>query len=96
MNKELEIIKQKILPILKKNNITRAGIFGSYARGKQHKGSDVDILIELNDDRGLLGFINLKNILEKAIKRKIDLVEYECIRSEIRKHVLKEEVPILR
>ena len=44
--KEFESIKQKILPILKSYRVTKAGIFGSYARGEQNKKSDVDILIE--------------------------------------------------
>ena len=36
---ELELIKQKILPILKSYKISKAGIFGSYARGEQKKKS---------------------------------------------------------
>lgn len=46
MNK-IESIKKKIVPILKKHGVVRAGIFGSYARGEQNKNSDVDILIEV-------------------------------------------------
>ena len=93
---EIEQIKQKILPILKAHKVTRAGIFGSYARGEQKKGSDVDILVEIDDDDlGLLGFIRLKNILERAIKRKIDLVEYSIIRKELRESILNDEIPIL-
>src|SRR3989344_5213365 len=92
----LDNIKEKILPILKQHKVTRAGIFGSYARGEQKKGSDVDILVEIDDDDlGLLGFIRLKNILERAIKRKIDLVEYSIIRKELRESILNDEIPIL-
>jgi len=36
-NDVIEEIKKKILPVLKKNKIKRAGIFGSYARGEQKK-----------------------------------------------------------
>src|SRR3989344_6115401 len=43
----LENIKKKIIGVLRKNNIKKAGIFGSYARGEGQRGSDVDILIEL-------------------------------------------------
>ncbi len=96
MSKHIDSIKRKLLPILRKNNVTKAGIFGSYARGEQRKQSDVDILIELDDDRGLIAFISLKNTLERAIRKKIDLVEYNCIRSEIKEQVLKEEISILR
>ena len=94
---QVEQIRDKILPILKEYKVTKAGIFGSFARGEQKKKSDVDILVEINDnDMGLLGFIRLKSILEEAIKRKIDLVEYSLIRKELRQNILNDEIPILR
>ena len=96
MKKELENIKKRIIPILKKYNVKKAGIFGSYVRGEQKKNSDVDLLVEVDKKVSLIGFIRLKNILEKAVKRKVDLVEYDCIRQEIRQNVLGEEVPIIR
>lgn len=93
----LDNIKEKILPILKQHKVTRAGIFGSYARGEQKKGSDVDILVEIDDDRmGFLGFIRLKNLIERTIRKKIDLVEYDAIRKELRINILRDEIPILR
>jgi predicted nucleotidyltransferase len=46
IKKILKKIKPKILNIINKRGIKRAGIFGSYARGEQKKNSDIDILIE--------------------------------------------------
>ena len=93
---EIDKIKEKLVPLLKKNNVTKAGIFGSYARGEQTKKSDVDLLVEVKDTMGLLEFIGLKNTIEKRLGLKIDLVEYEGIRKELRKRILREEIPILR
>ena len=45
--KQLNTLKKKIIPILKKNHVVRAGIFGSYATGEAKKKSDVDILVEI-------------------------------------------------
>jgi uncharacterized protein len=95
MNKEIANIKEKILPILKENKVSRAGIFGSIARGEQKKNSDVDILIEIKDNRSLTEIIGLKLLLEKALKRKVDLVEYELIRKEIKSNILRDEIKIL-
>ncbi len=92
----IESIKEKIVPLLKENKVTKAGIFGSYARGEQTKKSDIDILIELDNNVSLLGFIDLKLKLEKVLRKKIDLVEYELIRKELKKRILNEEIPILR
>ena len=95
-NKELENLKMKIIPVLREYKVTQAGIFGSYARGEQKKKSDIDILIKINDDASLLTIIGLKMELEKRIKRKVDLVEYETIRKELRKQILNDEIRILQ
>jgi len=89
-------IKPKIIHILKKNKVKKAGIFGSYARGEQKKNSDVDILVEISDkNMSLLGFIELKLKLEDALRRKIDLVEYNSIKPLIKEKILNEEIKIL-
>src|SRR3989344_3172563 len=96
-NIEVEKIKRKIMPILKEHKVIRAGIFGSFARGEQKEKSDVDILVEINDDNmSLLGFIRLKNLIEKALNKKIDLVEYSLIRKELRERILSDEISIMR
>ena len=92
---ELEEIKRKLIPILRKNKVTKAGIFGSYARGKQSRKSDVDILIEINDSVGLIEFIKLKMTIQELLRKKVDLVEYDTIRPEIRENIIKDEVSIL-
>ena len=95
-SEEIEKIKLKIIPILKEHNIIRAGIFGSYARGEQKKKSDVDILVETQDNMGLLEFIGLKLLLQEAVKRKVDLVEYETIRKELKESILNDEIRIFQ
>lgn len=93
---QIDEIKRKIIPILKDYNVTKAGIFGSYARGEQNKRSDIDILIKINDAAGLLTLIDLKLELQKAVKMKVDLVEYETIRKELREQILNDEIKILQ
>ncbi len=91
----VEKIKSKIIPILKKNSVTKAGIFGSYARGEQKENSDIDILVEYPKAKSLLDFIGLKHELEDALGKKVDLVEYGAIKPRIKKRILKEEVRII-
>lgn len=94
--KVIEKIKPKIVEILRKNGVKKAGIFGSYARGEARKKSDVDIFVEIsNKNLNLLDIISIKLQLEKAIKKKVDLVEYILIKPLIRKNILEEEVRIL-
>ena len=43
-SKQIQTIKKKIVPTLKKYGIKKAGIFGSFVRGEQKKKSDSDLL----------------------------------------------------
>jgi len=94
-NNELKKLKPKIIKILKKYNITKAGVFGSYVRGENKKKSDIDILVKVPRKISLLGFIHIKHELEDALKKKVDLVEYKMIRPELKKIILGEEVRII-
>lgn len=95
MKKSIQELKEKIVPLLQEYNVTKAGIFGSYARGEEKKSSDVDILIEMNDGKGFSSIISLKALLEKRLKRKVDLVEYSTIRKELKKSILNDEIRVL-
>ena len=46
----LKISREYLLRVRKSNlNFTEAWLFGSYARGKQHENSDIDIAIVLGN-----------------------------------------------
>ena len=91
----IEEIKGKILPVLKKYGVTRAGIFGSVARGEAREDSDIDILVEIESRMSLLDFVGLKLELEEALGKPVDLGEYSVINPIIKEQILEEEVPIL-
>jgi predicted nucleotidyltransferase len=94
-NSEINRIKKIIVPILKKNDVVQAGIFGSYAHGKQRKKSDVDILIQYNKSKSLFDLVRLEAELENKLKKKVDLLTYKSIHPLIKERVLNEEVKIL-
>jgi predicted nucleotidyltransferase len=58
MTEKIEKIKVKILPILKKNDVVRASIFGSLAGGEEKKGSGIEDLLEMKVDLLTYGGIN--------------------------------------
>jgi hypothetical protein len=95
INKEIEKIKLKVVRILKKNKVKRAGIFGSFVRGEQKKNSDIDILAEIPMNINLFDFVGIKLELEDELRRKVDLVEYKAIKPLIKNRILKEEVRII-
>lgn len=95
-NKEIEKIKSKIINILKKNNVKRAGIFGSYSKGEQKTNSDIDIIVKIEDkNMSLIGFIGLKLKLEEILGKKVDLIEYIALKPLIKNRILNEEIRII-
>lgn len=93
MTKEIDKIKRKIIPVLRREGVKRARIFGSYARGEQKKGSDIDILIEF--DGSLLDLVGIEIEIKKLLKKKIDLLTYGGISPYLKDRILKEEVRII-
>jgi uncharacterized protein len=92
--KSLKKIRYKIIRILKQHNIKKAGIFGSYAEGKQTKKSDIDILIQPPKGMGL-EFFGVQIELESKLKKKVDLVTYNGLSPFLRERILKQEVRII-
>lgn len=95
MNKHLEEIRDKIVPVLKRHDVVHAAIFGSFVRGEAKKGSDIDILIEFKGEKSLLDLVALKLELEELLGRDVDVLTYNSIHPLIRETILKEKVAIL-
>lgn len=69
-------------------------IFGSTARGEARPGSDLDVLIELDPERGLFDLIGLQQSLEDLLGRRVDVVTVPALSPYIREEVLREAVPL--
>lgn len=91
----LEDIKTKALPILKEAGVTRSSIFGSYVRGENKKGSDIDILVDLPSDKSLFDVIDLKLKLEDTLGKPVDILEYDAIKPQLKRYILPKQVQIL-
>ncbi|RKZ24637.1 nucleotidyltransferase [bacterium] len=100
MKRDLERIKrilERELPeIRKKYGVKRLGIFGSYIRGEETPRSDLDILIEFEEDAriSLIDFIELEYYLSDILGVKVDLVEKKALKPRIGKRILEEVVYI--
>jgi len=89
-------IKNIILSHLKEFNPVKVGIFGSFARGENKKGSDIDILVEFNESPSLLTLIKLENELTEIIGIKVDLVTTGALKNKrIKKSIKKDLINIL-
>lgn len=82
------------MPILKKAGVLKSAIFGSVARGEADESSDVDILVDLPPEASLFDLIGLKQNLEAALGKKVDIGTYRSIKPRIKQQVLAEQIQI--
>jgi len=89
ITRELEKIKEEISTQFKAEII---GLFGSYVRGEQKEGSDLDILVRFNEGASLFDYIGLADFLEEKLQLKVDVVSERAVRPELRDQILKEVI----
>ena len=67
-----------------KFHIVRIGLFGSYARGEQNVNSDIDLLVEFEDNtQDLYDLkIQLKDFFKKNIGIEVDICREKYIKPE--------------
>jgi len=84
MNKKLilkELNKRK--DKLRMKGVRRIGLFGSYLKGNQKRGSDIDFLVTFEKDNLGENYFDVWFYLENLFKRKIDLVAIQSLRPEL-------------
>ena len=85
----IENIRQMVLDFLA-DTPDRVYLFGSWARGTQHRGSDVDIAID-GGSRGRIGA--LRELLEEStIPYRVDVVDMRFASDSLREHIRKDGV----
>jgi predicted nucleotidyltransferase len=77
-----------------KYHIIRIGLFGSYARGEQNINSDIDLLVEFEDNTQDLYDLKLqlKDFFLKTLGIETDICREKYIKPRIKKQILKETV----
>ena len=71
----IEEIKQKLMPIFRKEPISKVILFGSYAKGCQTALRDVDLAIDSNGHLLGLDFFRVLDEIVQALKKEVDLFE---------------------
>jgi predicted nucleotidyltransferase len=82
-------------PILRRNGVVRAGLFGSVARGEASRKSDVDFVVTFAGRKSLLDLVRLKFDLEDCLKRKVDVLTYRSIHPLLRAQIMREQMKVL-
>lgn len=93
--------KQETLKILKRNkmrlkefHVRTISLFGSVVRDEATSGSDVDILVEFDEDAriGLFELVRLKSFLSQILDTNADLVTPDALHPLLRDVILREAI----
>ena len=85
---EIEAKLKELKPMLsEKYFVERIGYFGSFSRNEQKEDSDVDILVYFRKPLGW-DFFDLKELLEKELQRKVDLVSEKALKKQLKQVIL--------
>jgi hypothetical protein len=68
------------------------GIFGSYARGEEKPGSDVDVLVNFDTGATLFDLVGLGDYLEDLLGLPVDVISKRALHPRMQDDVLKEMV----
>ena len=92
--------KEEILDTLKnvkeklkvKYRVKSIGLFGSYVINKQKDTSDIDFLVEFEEDADLFHFIGLSHYLEEIFSIKVDVISKPSIKEDLKQQILQEVI----
>jgi uncharacterized protein len=84
-----------MLPELRRRYpIAYLGVFGSWARGEQREGSDLDLLVDFDGPIDLFAYARLQEEIASALGVKIDLVHRAGLKPAIGRNMLREVRPV--
>ncbi len=87
-------LRHQLPTLSQRYHVKSLGLFGSYARGEQQSGSDLDVLVEFDEVPSLLTFVACERYLSESTGKHVDLVMKEALKPSIGQRILNEVVPV--
>ncbi|MGH9918939.1 MAG: nucleotidyltransferase family protein [Nitrososphaerales archaeon] len=76
------------------HGLSNVRVFGSVARGEESEDSDVDLLVDIPPNVGLIRLARAQGELEKVLGVRVDLVPLSDLKPGVAASVLSEAVPL--
>ena len=86
--------REAVIELAEKHGARNLRVFGSVARGGARSDSDLDLLVEMDDDRSLLDLIALGQDLEELLGRPVDVVTDESVSRHLRREIFNEAIAL--
>ena len=86
--------RDEILAAAARHGARSISVFGSVARGTSSEESDVDFLVEMEEDATLFDRAALTLDLRRILGREVDVVNRKALKPRVRAHVVQEAVAL--
>lgn len=83
LGRRLRQRRPAVLEVVKRYGGSNVRVFGSVARGESNDDSDIDLLVDLAPDTGLLGLAALERELAKLLSRPVDVVPADSMKPRV-------------
>jgi uncharacterized protein len=78
----------------RRHRALRVCVFGSASRGEDREDSDLDLLVDFDDDASLFDVFALQDELEALLAHRVDIATQRGLHPLIRERVLREARPL--
>jgi predicted nucleotidyltransferase len=91
----LEILRTAA-PCLRELCVEHISLFGSTARGAQRPDSDIDLLIDLDEQRkiDLLDYAGIVAEIQKIVPQHVDVALRKTLKSHVAREALRDEIRV--
>jgi hypothetical protein len=86
--------RQALHRIAARHGASNLRVFGSVARGEERPDSDIDLLVDLAEERGFRDYLALAEDLERLLHRKVDLVLARSLSPHFRPYIEADARPL--
>lgn len=86
--------REAIRELVARHHASEPRVFGSVARGDDEAGSDIDFVVDFNEEASLLDEVGLRLALRELLQVEVDIVASDGLRGAFRDRVLSEAVAV--
>ena len=92
LQRYMDSLRRELPKLQARFHVQYLGLFGSYVQGTPRRDSDLDVLVEFDEEPSLFEFIELEDHLSSLLGVKVDLVMKGTLKPLIGRHILSEVV----
>lgn len=94
LGRRLRRHRRAVTALAERPGVRNVRVFGSVARGEDRDGSDIDLLVDVDDGVGLVGIAGLARELADLLGVPVDVVPADSLKRAVRADVLAEALPL--